>query len=181
MQGVISRTAIVFLSAFLILATGCKQLDLTPELPAETQEGKHTFGCKVDDAFWLPYAEHTLDRAIEPDYDSGYFSVRVEREIGDVSHIYLQLGDSTGLHTKTYSKAEGFSASVNKKEDGVYDTYFTSSSSEEANITLTKAEMPAADGSKQVIVSGRFSFVATSATTGKSIRVTDGRFDLKVR
>lgn len=175
-----AHAALLFCACFLL--SGCKVLDeVKPQLPEETQEGKHTFGCYVDGALWLPYTEHTLDRALEPRYDAGYFTLRAEREIGDVTHINMQLSDSTGFKLKTYTRDEGFYPSVTISDNGQSDTYTVLPAGGEASITLTKAEEPAPDGSREVIFSGRFSFVAVSSFTGKQVRVTDGRFDLKLR
>jgi len=168
--------------AFSLITGGCKAVDdvINPSLPAETQEGKNTFGCKVNDALWLPYTEHTIDRALEPEYDHGWFTLRAERETGNLPYINLQLADSTGLHTKHYSEAEGFGGSVTFYENGQSDTYITLPG-DRADITLTKAEPPAPNGSREVIISGTFSFVATSTLSGKKVTVTEGRFDLKAR
>jgi hypothetical protein len=173
----------VLLTLVLMLAMGaCNTLDdIKPKLPDETQEGKDTFGCLVNDELWLPYVEHTLDHALESDYDKGYFSMRAERETGDIPYINLVLGDSTGLHLKTYTRDEGFYPSITIYENGQGDTYTTLPAGGEASITLTKAEEPSPNGSTEVVISGRFSFVAVSSFTGKKVTVKDGRFDLKVR
>jgi hypothetical protein len=175
-----NRLMMVAVWAGFLMIGGCKAIDLTPELPPETQEGKNTFGCYVDDQLWLPYAEHTLDRSIEPEYDSGWFSVRVEREVGNIPLMNLQLSDTLGFQMKTYTQDNGFSAGVYRTDDGVYN-YYSSAPGDEASITLTKVEAPAHDGSRQVIISGRFSFVVTCTANGKKIRVSDGRFDIKAR
>jgi hypothetical protein len=161
-----------------LIAGGCKQLDLTPGLPEETQEGKGTFGCRVNGEIWLPYAEHTLDNAIEPEYDSsGWFAVGAEREKSVGHYIWLQLADSTGLSTKTYSSNEGFAAHYKKMTDGQEEIFDTPVGSP-ASITITKI-VPPSGSERYAIISGTFSFTARSFTTGDSVRITDGGFDLK--
>ena len=167
-----------FILPAMMLQAGCKQLDLTPGLPEETKEGKGTFGCRVNGDIWLPYAEHTLDNAIEPEYDStGWFAVRAEKENGIGHYIWLQLADTTGLHEKAYDGANGFFAYYEKMTDGQVETFVVKPSSP-ASITLTKVVPPSA-GDRYAIVSGIFSFTAISTTTGDSVRITEGRFDLK--
>ena len=168
----------VILPAFITMMSGCKQLDLTPGLPEETTEGKGTFGCRVNGEIWLPYAEHTLDNAIEPEYDSaGWFAVGAEREKSVGHYIWLQLADSTGLSTKTYSSNEGFAAHYKKMTNGQEEIFDTPVGSP-ASITITKI-VPPSGSERHAIISGTFSFTARSFTTGDSIRITDGRFDLK--
>lgn len=163
----------------LLLAGGCKKLDLTPGLPDETQEGKNTFGCKVNGKIWLPYTEHTLDRAVEPEYDRGWFAVRVEREKDPSQLMWLQLGDSTGIQQKTYTLNDGFYAYFQSQKEGKVDTYMAGPGST-GIVTITKVEeQPPKNGRISTIVSGTFSFTAKDDISGQTVIVSEGRFDVK--
>ncbi len=166
------------------LLPACKDLDITPGLPEATQEGKNTFGCMVDGKLWLPYAEHTLDSEVEGEHSTGWFGVRAEQEKNPLQYIWLQLADSTGgLKLKTYSLDEGFSAYLESYTNGVSERYDTGPGND-GSITITKLEPRTGTAIGGVsrsytIVSGTFSFSATSATTGKAVRITEGRFDVQ--
>ena len=43
----------LILGLFLLLYHSCKKEDKTPVLPPETQEGKHTFGCLIDNKVFI--------------------------------------------------------------------------------------------------------------------------------
>lgn len=152
------------------------------KLPKETSSGKNTFGCRVDGKVWNTYTETSLDNAIEPDYDAGYFTVTAERDTRkNGGRIYLQLADSTGLRTRTYNgAAEGFYATYFRDEDGTTQIFQTAASGGGASIALTRVTPPATASGK-AIVSGTFSFTATDASTGETVKVTDGRFDVEAR
>lgn len=173
----------LFLCA-LLAAGGCKQIDLEPGLPDETQEGKNTFGCKVDESLWLPYVEHTLDRKVEAEYRGGWFTMRAEREKDPIEYIRLQLSDPSGsLQVKTYTVKEGFTASFETQTLSQYDLLSVDSTGEGA-VTITRVQ-PVTDTaiggivSRYTIVSGRFSFTAVSPTSGKKVEIRDGRFDVQ--
>jgi len=168
----------------LITTVGCKELDITPGLPEPTQEGKNTFGCMVDGALWLPYVEHTLDSKVEGEYAPGWFGVRAERELDPLQYIWLQVADSTaGPRVKTYTVKDGFYARFETYKDGAFDIYETDSlGGGHINITKVETKTGTAIGGVSrtyTIVSGTFSFAATSINTGKVVTITDGRFDVQ--
>jgi hypothetical protein len=180
--GLMKRAFITCIGLVTLIATlftaGCKQLDLTPDLPAETREGKGTFGCRVNDALWLPYTDHTLDRAIEPEYRPGWFALRAEREQNTAEYFWLQIADSTGLQKKLYSADQGFYAYFETNTNNQYELFVVKPDSA-STITLTRVTPPGSSDIRYTIVSGTFSFVAESTTTGKTVTIKDGRFDVK--
>lgn len=170
------RTSRLFCALPLVLAlTACNKL------PKETTTGANTFGCRVDGKIWNTYAEHTLDNAVESEYDAGFFTLSAERDTRkDGGRIDLQLADSLGLRTRTYAGAsKGFYATYTRVDDGEYDIFQTDSTTS-ASITITHFTPPSEPGEK-AIVSGTFSFTAKSSTTGKTAEITDGRFDVAAR
>ncbi len=170
-----SRLSSCTLALLLALASCSK-------LPKETTSGAHTFGCRVDGKAWNTYTEHTLDNAIEAEYDAGFFTLSAERDTKKRGgRIFLQLADSAGLlHTRTYTGAAGgFYATYFRDEDGTTEIFQTGSSGT-GRITLTRFTPPPTPAD-EAIVSGTFSFAATSAATGEVVEITDGRFDVKAR
>jgi hypothetical protein len=170
---------LLLLNAF---GSGCKQIDLTPGLPEETQEGKNTFGCMVNDQVWLPYVEHTLDRKVEAEYRGGYFTLRAEREMNPLEYIRLQMFDSAGLQLKTYTLWQQFSGSYESIKNGTPDMHVVDSTAQ-GSITFTKVEPKTKTvgniTSHYHIISGRFSFTAKSLTTGNRVTLKEGRFDVQ--
>lgn len=171
---------------FAAAAAGCNvsdDIDKLLDLPEATQTGEHTFGCKVDGKNWKPYAEHTLDRAIEPEYSPRGFTVRLENEIGDIPYIYLSIVDTTGLKERTYRVHEGFEATVTKSVNDslLSDDLSTHDSDLVGYVTITKVKQPTGKISDPGILSGTFSFNARSWRTGRTVQVTEGRFDFALR
>ncbi len=173
------------LACFFMLSlsfTACKIADDLLDLPEETQTGAQTFGCLVDSKRWKAYAEHTLDNAIEPEMGPTYFNARIENEIGDVPYIYFEIGDSSGIQEKTYRVGEGFSAMVTMKTDSLQGEvlYTNEVAQPEGYVTITKVKQRGADLMDKGILSGTFSFTAKSATSNRTTKVTEGRFDIGV-
>ena len=168
------------LSVALLGSTACDKIDdiITPKLPDATQEGKVTFGCLVDGKVWLPYTEHTLDRAIEAKYSANSFTLRAERETKDGGYIHLRVFNASEIKAGTYSLANGFAATYD------LNTHFATTTPGQGSVTLTKVEPTTREvlGSTlhYTIVSGTFDFTGTDAA-GKIVTIKDGRFDVLAR
>ncbi|RTQ52465.1 hypothetical protein EJV47_05490 [Hymenobacter gummosus] len=186
------RTLILPLLALALLSGGCKDVAdaIKPKLPDETQEGKGTFGCLVDDKLWLPYAEHTLDSEVEASYAGGVFSLRAEQENASkpVQYFYLRAAGPPGggaLTPGTYAVGPGFVGWIEVQETGRPQAY--RSRRGQGTLTITKVE-PRTNTStvlgqqittRFTIVSGTFHFTATDSISGKTVTVKDGRFDVQ--
>jgi len=167
----------VFKTALLL--TSLLALAACNKLPRETTKGKNTFGCRVDGKVWNTYTDHTLDRAIEPEYQTGYFVLTAERDTrprgGRFSFILV---DTAGLRTRTYAGfKDGFSATYTSWDHN-HDLFVLDTTDASATLTLTRMTPPATPDGK-AIVSGTFSFTVVSPNTGERIQVTDGRFDVE--
>jgi hypothetical protein len=151
------------------------------KLPKETTSGKNTFGCRVDGKIWNTYTEHWLDRAVEPEYEDGFFTVKAERDTRDRGGtFFLQLSDSLGIRTRTYTAAtDRFYATYSPWEDNG-DLYLTDTTDATSILTIKHFTPPPAQG-EYAIISGTFSFNLTSPNTGKKYVITDGRFDIKAK
>lgn len=183
---------LTLLLALLASSTSCKKVtdSLKPKLPDATQEGKGTFGCLLDGEIWLTRVERTLDTPVEATYSSsatgGSFLLRAEQEnsSGEINYLYLRINAATALQPGTYTLAQGFEGSYNRFANGTTQDRLQSGPANQGSITITKVEPKTTTGIggatvRSTIVSGTFQFTASSATTGKTIDVKDGRFDVQ--
>jgi len=168
--------------SLLLSSTACQKVEdvFVEKLPEATQTGAGTFGCLVDNKLWLPFVEHTLDSKIEVDYYPLAYSLQVqaENEKPDVTGlIRLYMNGGGPIKPGTYTLGNGFSASCTK--DGQYQTPTTGP----GFITITKVEPQVVTKlgitTHYDIISGTFEFTAVNAATGKTMTITDGRFDVR--
>ena len=174
--------------AVLLLSSSCDKLKdaVKPKMPDATQEGLGTFGCYVNDKLWLPYTEHTLDSDLEGDYTpgEGIFRLRAEYEYKNREYIHFVITDKSGdLQPGTYPLGDAFMATYEVNASSGND-FFETKASDQGSVTITKVEareetMQSNKILRYTIISGTFSFTATSAQTGRQVTVKDGRFDVK--
>ena len=181
------------LYVMLVMFASCSACKKTgvDALPPETQEGKNTFGCLVDGKAWIPNGGSGW--AASRPISGGYRSA--------LPPVY---SNATNVWLNTYKDNETISFYVrNVNMIGTYPLNFDTqpkpaslypqnyggmdirlNSFDEENYITTRVytgsvEITRADSVNR-IVSGRFSFTGVSST-GKTIKVTDGRFDLNSR
>lgn len=175
-------------SALLLGGTACKKIDdaLKPTMPEATQEGKGTFGCLVGGQLWLPY-NPDAGSLFPNEYAVRTNSFRVgapvltvdvnnRRENAGLDHLTLSVRPASAVVPGVYTLGNGFSATATLGAEG-YDTANAGS----GTLTISKVEAvtQTVNGitTRSTVVSGTFQFVAGS-TGGKTVAVTDGRFDL---
>lgn len=185
------QSSLLLLTVLLLAGSGCKKLSdaISPGLPEATQEGKNTFGCRIAGSVWLPYTEHVLDRSVEPRYSgSGGPSLDIEATHksanANYSRVTLYLDGFTAMRPGTYALNQGARVVYQNHEAGANDEYKADATTGQGSITFTKVEDGVSTGiggitTKFTILSGTFSFTAVSATSGKTVALTDGRFDVK--
>lgn len=170
------------LSLLLFGSTACQKVEdvFTEKLPEATQKGEGTLGCLVDNKLWLPFVEQTLDSKIEVDYYPLAYSFQVQAENekpNATSLITLYVKGTSPIKPGTYTLGNGFSASCTR--DGQYQTPAAGS----GFITITKVEPQVVTKlgitTRYDIIAGTFEFTAVNAATGKTMTVTDGRFDVR--
>jgi hypothetical protein len=174
-----------FTFSFIIISTilfSCKK-EVT-ELPAITQNGAHTFGCKIDGKFWVPAGfgivptAPTLEARIVG--NSLYINARnfssspVETEF----EIYIQ--ELTGNGTYILNTAANYPSQAGNYGYYVHrqvtpDKEYITSSPYTGTVIISKID------SINRFVSGTFEFRAISLyDASQSINVTEGRFDVKL-
>jgi hypothetical protein len=169
----------------LVANIGCKK-SAPPSniLPPATQEGKNTFGCRVNGEVWVPYYQCGLIdiftkckelHSVVTHADSTrelpfYVDLTASREIGQGSYSSFLIG-ATILKTGKFDSM----FSVTYFRDSVsYDPQYPISLASNA-ITVTRLD------TVSQIISGTFHFTLYGpyGPGADSLVVTDGRFDVK--
>ncbi|RYE18438.1 MAG: hypothetical protein EOP51_21960 [Sphingobacteriales bacterium] len=175
----------LLLACFLLL-TACSKDDDTnsPDtLPPATQEGKNTFGCKVNGRNWVPDSDDWMASVLYSHYISQDTTVgpKGQLHVGASNGILHQgvrftipvLPPILGNYTLNQSHyllggGGGYSSNIspNSSNDYFTDTLHT------GTVTLTKFD------TINHIVSGTFYFQAKLQGGTETVNVTDGRFDI---
>jgi hypothetical protein len=168
------------LSKILIYIFSCTLLSLSckkDKLPKATQEGKNTFGCKVDGEIYIAQIQGISFSGAKPivvlnSQNDGFTLSTIDSRTGEsyskrilIQLPYLQTAGSYSLTSfPSYGQFElNYSPGPNYQTD---DTHT-------GTVTITRCDLT------NHIYSGTFSFTAIDKNTGKVVKVTDGRFDVK--
>ncbi|MFD2569894.1 hypothetical protein ACFSUS_04565 [Spirosoma soli] len=163
---------------------GCRDDQVAPQLPPETQVGQKTFGCLVNGKVWLPGGKIAAWRlggqksnlevttGLSPDCKSTYLQVHAQINQGEKWINFFKVGIT---QTGTYSLGVDSTSSVSYRGEELpvscRDYYTDRRNSHgriiEGELTLTRYDQ---------VVAGRFSFVFVQPNCD-TIRITDGRFD----
>lgn len=161
----------------LVAFSQCQKTNADPQLPPETTTGANTFGCKIDGKVFLPrdkmgkpglFVEYPY---LGPGRGGGYYLNITAFDWQTASVDGVQLGTDSLLveQGKTYQ----FKTSLgNAQALTLLSSRYLKLDQDPGELTVTRFDPT------QHIISGRFDFVATDQTTGKQVRVTDGRFDV---
>lgn len=173
----------LFLSVLFISFFSCKkESTCPPNLPCATRTGENTFGCYINGKPWVarvgPSIFDPTLHPIEAEYDeTGYgndyqnqLRITASKWTGTSSGfmaLYAWPVTTIGLH------AGKFSSSGNIDDDNISNQIivFDLDTIIDYNFDITYLDI------NKNIISGEFSFKGISSTD--TIRVTDGRFDVK--
>ncbi len=147
------------------------------KLPKLTQEGKNTFGCKIDGKNWVPNGGGGFS-GIDP-VNGGFFR--------DINTIYIRAYDkeeSVQLYLLNVFSAGEYPLNFNTlpKPDnldpesyGLYEnatSRYITTSEHTGKVTISNRD------TVNKIISGTFEFTAVNSN-GKTVKVTKGRFDVR--
>ena len=168
------------LAGLLFLTMACSKQAAEPDLPLPSQSGLNTFGCRINGKNWVPGAAKPADRGGELvpvyDYQSGFggvLEIRAKNTKTNNFSIYLFSNrvDDEGVYPFQRADLQTTQLIVTYKECRYYSQ--DSTAYRTGNLTLTRLDL------KTGIIAGTFAF--TIAQTGcDTLRVTDGRFDLRL-
>ena len=156
-------------------------------LPAATQNGSHTFGCKVNGKTWIPdgvggfakieaISGGYVGTSISPTHNSVFISTyRSDRTKID---LHIQGVNKTGVYELNKSTNILY-AELRPLNYGAYfpdpGRAFSTNPTYTGTVTVTKAD------TVNSIISGTFEFTVYDPDSRQTIRITDGRFDIDSR
>lgn len=190
---------LVLIAMLLTVLSGCRRSNVDPQLPAETQAGKNTFGCKLNGRVWLPRSSLSLaipagvDLSYDPTFDGGTLSLQAKYWYRDAIDQNISTTEYIGIGLSQVSKLGQYSFKLSDQQAACSYSIYTEQERDKNTLrlceydnhvdqtigmlTITKLDIP------NQIVAGRFEFTLTKAATqigcDSVIRITDGRFDMK--
>lgn len=169
--------------AFLILS--CKKEEQQKDFPNETTTGANTFGCYVDNTQFLP-CKTTGGISPVQKLQTSFFEFDVTRpeivvstvnDCEDNVHRSIAVAfDSVALTPNTTYKLGDLSSVTRNKVSLTYDQegmQFHSDSALNGSVTITFYDR------EKRILSGRFDATLQDINSTKTVRLTQGRFDVK--
>ena len=171
---IISGLALFILYSF----PGCGVLPTPKEvLPAATQTGANTFGCLVNGKVWLPKGYNgtsNLSLSYDPTFNKGTFDLRSYRYPDNSTRVQYVILSSDSLSATGIDPVKDIHQDVQFSDSNTCQYYsFDSTVHRTGAITITKFDL------MKGIISGTFQF-NLSKTGCDSIKVTGGRFDMKL-
>ena len=180
-------TVIVVLS-FVLFLISCKK-DTTPVLPSETQEGRTTFGCLVNNKVFVNEGSYQFGISnfyavfLQRGINLNAFMIDTKQNISQVIGISLQQPIKVGLYSINSTACQVSFINGFRQSTGCY--YTSDTTKNIGTLEITKYD------TIQKILSGKFNFIlhkiyhtTTSGDTIKGtcdsiITITQGRFDLR--
>lgn len=173
-------TAILILSLFCFAQCKKNHTD-SNGLPADTQEGKNTLGFLLNGQPWKPQGNSgtgNLSIDFDPGFNNGIMGIAAYRTISATDKTQFGLGIVDSLNFKSAP----FSLIIKKKSLGglSFSTknycdilHVDTTIYETGRINITKLDRT------NRIVSGTFEGILYNQICGDTIKITDGRFDMK--
>ncbi|RZK26909.1 MAG: hypothetical protein EOO63_14140 [Hymenobacter sp.] len=155
----------------VLLFSQCKRADapqpLTATLPPVTQAGLNTIGFRVDGTVWLPKGSFNFP-AYKAHYSGHTFWISSNRLVdGELTSFGIFIRPVAGTGSYDLQERSGIGAHYSTADD-MYNVLQPSAGS----VQITRLD------SVQRIVAGTFAGTLVSPTSGKTINITEGRFDL---
>ena len=161
---------LILLSSMSIALSACIKTHVEPNLPAATQTGAKTFGCRVNGKVWVAEAPFPLHR-LTSYYYNGAICVRATLLKGNINQTIFIYRDSV-FKPGTYI----LNNSAGDRHGDLHDlNSFCNYNTDSLNTGIL--EMTRVD-SINGIFSGRFRFRITVPGCG-TVDVTEGRFDVR--
>ena len=175
---------LILISGFSLLSLSCQK----EKLPKPSQSGKNTFGCKINGKNWVPHGTGGFGGS-EPTSGGFFYSANNRPDVWITAYdertsidIFLNNVTTTGEYTLNLDtrrkgqllRPENYGAYfINGKTSTDTDYAYITSSKYTGKVIITRA-----DTASQV-VSGTFEFTAYDPDSKQTVRVTDGRFDIR--
>jgi len=192
----LSKIGMACLISVILISNSCSWKDVRSELPDATQEGKGTFGCKVDGRVFVPRSSLTRPRisfSYDPTWNGGTLSIKDKYwfrdnkniNIATTENVSISLGRVSEPGRYSFNNADssafgGYSIWTQNEKDSmaiIRHCYYDEIGDTRSGIlNITKLNM------NKGILAGTFEFTLTRSnplTNCNSIlKITEGRFDL---
>jgi hypothetical protein len=184
------RTSILIGMLYVVCGSSCKKSTPSVALPPITDEGKNTFGCKVNGQVWVPYF-HCNDfgpAPIELTYDiqpvstnsSLPISIRIDAGNSENGQTFFSFRQNYSLSDHIYGPGNIIDSLMIDYSFGSGQTY---SNFQVYQVSSTPRYLQVSKlDTVNKIISGTFSFTLYTrvATILDSVVVSEGRFDLQI-
>ena len=149
-----------------------------PGLPPATQIGANTFGFLLNGVPWIPAGPNNLSMDYDPGFNNGILGVVAYKKILNTDNSVFSFGIQDSLNFMTFPKSITLSKSSLAQfsftdkfycERIHYDTIIFRS----GELTITLFDK------MNRIVSGKFNTNLFNPSCGDTIKITQGRFDMK--
>lgn len=165
------KVTLFFLVVAFIGLTACTK----DRLPRATEKGKNTFGCKINGKLFVPSEEEaswsgpTRPLLVSNNHLDGFtlFAVNFSSQPHKSILIGLPYLKKTGLYEL---KVFGYGQ---YKLEYFFGPIYRTNNTYTGEVNITRCD------TINHIYSGTFSFTAVDENTGKTVKVTKGRFDVK--
>lgn len=171
-----------------ILLCACKKdnLDCLPDLPCATQSGENTFGCYINGKPWVTeIAPYVLDPTLhkveanydEPNYGQNHYNILQFNATSVDSLLYsfwsMSFSPIITQGELLHGQLQSFRAEAHLELMPSNHMVFYIDTLSPYEIVITKLDVD------KNIVSGKFAFTGITKDKNDTIRVTEGRFDMK--
>jgi hypothetical protein len=164
------RTYLFLSLAAVLLATGCKKDDPEAGLPTATQEGKNTFGCLVDGQVFVPKPGQAISITKREPLEASVY--RTDLLVSGMGDGYVEFALHNASQQGTYALGE-----TSTKSYGTYSVsgirYYTNTA-HVGTVTITRIDTVAK------VAAGTFQFTALDYQSGKTVTISNGRFDVRL-
>ena len=159
------------------------------QLPAETQRGANTFGCRVNGQVWEANNTSTLaGKVLTPNshYRRGELRIDAFRRLqvtGPVTNFYLTAAHVTGPGVYALGLAQAETSNAAKLKTASGQVEYATDARHVGTLTITRLDTSGV----HPFVAGRFELQAVarpgdrpSADSPAALHITDGRFDIQL-
>ena len=172
--------------------SSCKK-DVAPvdQLPPETQTGANTAGALINGVAWMPTGKSGVPatRPINGGYFGPYINVpkysvwlRMYKDDRTSMELFVQSVDKPGRYPLSFDTTNDIGGTPNSKSFGFYvingkmlndpDYNYITTSTKTGYVNFTKVD------TTNQLLAGTFEFDAIDNPSGKTIKITGGRFDI---
>lgn len=169
------------LHIFLLALMGCSLFSKSPDpvdsLPPATQEGKNTFGFRLNGSIWKPKGFNgtpNLDATYDPTYNGGSLGIYAYTKDDATDQLIVFGGNNiTSVGDYTILGAGSFSPGAFFTDHLTMCAYDDPSTSANGHFSISKLDTSTG------IVAGTFEFTFSKPGCTQ-VKITEGRFDIKI-